>query len=164
MAVEYTYTVEVEQETTEICGYYASGDDAQDRADEQAIIDRVNSGDVWAWASVRVHAYATIDGVQYEGVSTWLGACSYADESDFCTPGSYFDDLCAEARADVESQKRWAVKLPDGSTFTRDESRQLAVLLVRRFGGLAAGTAAWRRALQNRASESDLKALIDGAG
>jgi len=66
----------------------ASGDDAEDKAYEDAILERLDAGDVWAWAQVEVRAsYADVDGADY------LGACSYEDEDDFRQPGGYFDDM-----------------------------------------------------------------------
>lgn len=77
----------------------ASGDDALDREVEDQIIARLDGGDVWAWAFVTVEArYAGLVGKDH------LGACSYNDEKDFRTPGGYFDDMKAEALADLQRQ------------------------------------------------------------
>lgn len=66
----------------------ASGDDAEDKACEDAILARLDRGDEWAWALVEVRA-------SFEGwkASDFLGACSYASEDDFRTPGGYFEDM-----------------------------------------------------------------------
>ena len=88
------FEVEAEPMDENPLGYFASGDDAQDRADEESIINRIADGDVWAWACVRVKA--TIG--EQSAYSTYLGACSYADEADFTGPnGDYYADLKQEA-------------------------------------------------------------------
>jgi hypothetical protein len=70
----------------------ASGDDPADRECEDSILERLENGDVWAWAYVEVRAsYAGVDGADY------LGCCSYEDEADFRRPGGYFDDMREEA-------------------------------------------------------------------
>jgi hypothetical protein len=66
----------------------ASGDNEFDKKVEDEIIERLDSGDVWAWASVEVKA-------KYKGLkaSDFLGACCYKDENDFKQPGGYYDDM-----------------------------------------------------------------------
>lgn len=85
---EVTFRIEAEFEELPVRGYFASGDDTADRADEDAILARVAQDDVWAWASVRV----TASWNGYQGSDT-LGACSYADEDEFTQPGDYYDDM-----------------------------------------------------------------------
>ena len=117
MTTEIDYEVEVEQDETEIRGNaIASGDDEGDREVEDALIDRVNRGDVWAWACVRV--IATIEGTDLRGESSWLGGCSYDSTRDFIdskftitdtatgevTHRGYYDDMCDEARDDLISK------------------------------------------------------------
>ena len=97
---EVTFSIEVEPDETPVRGNAcASGDDELDRETEDEITRRVNNGDVWAWACVRV--VATCEG--FRGESSYLGGCRYKGERDFSEPGGYFDDLCAEARADLET-------------------------------------------------------------
>ncbi len=75
----------------------ASGDDAEDKRVEDEIIERLNNGDVWAWASVKVTArWKGLEGTNY------LGGCSYVDEKDFKSPGGYYEDMKAEALADLK--------------------------------------------------------------
>lgn len=67
-----------------------SGNDGFDAEIEDEIIDRLDSGNVWAWCTIEVTA-------RYEGIpeivgSDHLGCCSYADEKDFRCDG-YFDDM-----------------------------------------------------------------------
>ncbi len=76
----------------------ASGDDAIDKECEDQIIARLESGDDWAWCMVVVEA-------RYHGLvgSDTLGCCSYQDEADF-RAGGYYDDMKAEALADLQRQ------------------------------------------------------------
>ena len=108
--MEIEYTLEVEPEIEAIRGSFASGDDEADRALEDALIARVDRGDVWAWACVRV--IATFPGTDLRGESSWLGGCSYDSAQDFetsrfeikdmatgeVTHRGYYDDMCDEAR------------------------------------------------------------------
>lgn len=75
-----------------------SGDITYDRLVENKIIDAVNSGDIWAWASVEVKG-------TYKGLtaSEYLGACSYGSEDDFRSDG-YFPDMCETVLSDLNSQ------------------------------------------------------------
>jgi len=74
----------------------ASGDDALDREVEQEILQRLNQGDIWAWAAVTVET----SWKSFRGIAT-LGCCSYESEEDFCQPDGYFDDLVSEALEDL---------------------------------------------------------------
>ena len=88
--VRFTITVEYEQ--TSVRGNaLASGDDEADRECEDAIIKRLDQGDVWAWCTV----FVTATWNEHEG-RTDLGCCSYDDEADF-KAGGYYDDMCSEA-------------------------------------------------------------------
>lgn len=97
-----SYSIEVEEDFIDVRGNaMCSGDDDFDREVEDAIIARLNDGDVWAWASVKVSArYDGIDGI--EGVD-YLGGCNYADEDDFKRDG-YYEDMCNCARDDLYAQ------------------------------------------------------------
>jgi hypothetical protein len=75
----------------------ASGDDAVDRAAEDAILERLDRGEIWAWCCVEVIAY--LDG-NFTGHDC-LGGCSYASEEDFKRDG-YYEDMQHEALADLE--------------------------------------------------------------
>ena len=74
-----------------------SGDDDFDKSVEDELIERLNDGDVWAWASVEVYASVEIGGVTVQGDSEYLGCCSYRDESDFVNNSGYYDDMKATA-------------------------------------------------------------------
>lgn len=94
---EVTIRLEAEPEFVPVEGNaMASGDDAFDREVEQGILNRINLGDVWAWAMVTV----TVSWGPFSA-SDHLGCCSYTDEKDFCQPGGYFDDMVYEALAEL---------------------------------------------------------------
>ena len=80
-----------------------SGDDDFDREVEHNVLCRLQQGDVWAWAAVTI----VVAWGQFEG-RAYLGCCSYADENDFRQPGCYFDDLVAEALAELNRSVREA--------------------------------------------------------
>jgi hypothetical protein len=71
----------------------ASGDDEEDRKYEDEILERLDNGDVWAWADVEVHVTLP-DG---RTGACRLGGCSYKDEADFKQDGGYYEDLVNEA-------------------------------------------------------------------
>jgi hypothetical protein len=108
-----TYRIEVEQDDTQVRGNaMASGDDAADKAVEDEILDRLDRGDVWAWAMVKV--VAECEG--FEGFDTLCGCC-YKDEADFKT-GGYFEQMKDQAFEDllnnmgeVEEQGKRAARL-----------------------------------------------------
>ena len=95
---EVAYTLEAEFDDIPVRGNaIVSGDDAEDKRIEDSILRRLENGDVWAWASVKVIAsWNGIEGVDY------LGACSYEDEDDFKQPGGYYEDMKAEALASLK--------------------------------------------------------------
>lgn len=71
-----------------------SGDEIQDKEVENEIIDRLESGDVWAWASVEVRATCSECGAHG---SDYLGACSYVDGEREFRNDAYFEDMCTTA-------------------------------------------------------------------
>jgi hypothetical protein len=91
-----SYTLEVCEEFVTVRGNaMASGDADFDWSVEDSILERLEEGDVWAWASVKVTA--TYDGVDGVEGTDYLGCCSYADEEDFKS-GGYYDIMKEEAR------------------------------------------------------------------
>lgn len=97
---EAKITVHAEQDDMPVRGNaLASGDDAQDKRVEDDIIERLDSGDVWAWASVEVRG--TWNGLE---ASAYLGCCCYEDESDFCKPGGYFPQMRDEVIDELTAQ------------------------------------------------------------
>ena len=72
----------------------ASGVKRIDREIEQEIFERLNRGDVWAWADVTV----TVSWGPFSAIDTF-GGCNYENEEEFRQPGGYFDDMVDEALA-----------------------------------------------------------------
>lgn len=106
-------TVVAEYDDIPVRGNFDSGDAEQDRALEDSILDRLDRGDVWAWAYVRVQA--TAGGVTGEDT---LGGCSYESEREFMQGGDYGQDMIKEARADL--RKKLTDLLADGE-FKHDQ-------------------------------------------
>lgn len=97
-----TITVTAEQDHIPVRGNaMASGDDAVDSEVEDEIIERLNNGDVWAWALVTVT-------VEFESLKAAesVGGCSYENEEDFKKNGGYDDmvDICL-AELNKKAQK-----------------------------------------------------------
>lgn len=91
-----TFTVEALPEDIPVRGNaMASGDPMADREVEDAILKRLEAGDVWAWCWIKVTGH---DG-ERSAVRT-LGACSYANEAAF-RADQYFNDLCEEISAEL---------------------------------------------------------------
>lgn len=102
----------VEQDELEVRGNaLASGDDAADRACEDEIIRRLESGDVWAWAWVECVARCEVDGIVFEG-SDSLGACSYDSRADFMRD-AYAKGMRERAIDDMRESMKHAVKRGD---------------------------------------------------
>lgn len=90
------YEVEFLPEDIPVRGNFtASGDDEADRRDEDAVIARLDRGDMLAWCIVEVTASLHRGGVSFKGVSR-LGGCSYSSEEEF-KGDAYFDDMKREA-------------------------------------------------------------------
>jgi hypothetical protein len=93
--IEITFMAE--EEDVEVRGNFDSGDAAADKALEDEIIARLDSGDIFAWFCARVR-------VTYRGIltaDTYLGACSYANEEDFKQDGGYFKQMVDECIAEI---------------------------------------------------------------
>lgn len=73
---EVMFTVELEEEGVPVRGnFMASGDDAADKADEDAIIERLNGGDTFAWCCLKVTAtWRTFSAHDYLGCCSFEGA------------------------------------------------------------------------------------------
>lgn len=78
----------------------ASGDDAADKADEDAVIARLEAGDDWAWAHVRLTGtcgdYSASDS---------LGGCTYKDERDFMSDDGYFGDMVQSVLESIHNKR-----------------------------------------------------------
>lgn len=77
-----------------------SGDKDLDQQEEQKVINDFNSGNPWAWCTIKVTAF--IDGCPVKGVD-YLGGCSYKSEDDFKKDG-YYEDMCQQAKDDLLNQ------------------------------------------------------------
>lgn len=89
---DVVFTVHISEDDIAVRGNaMASGDNAADKECEDAIIARLEAGDLWAWCCVEVRA-------TYKGheASDTLGCCSYIDEKDFRSD-AYFKDMCNTA-------------------------------------------------------------------
>lgn len=81
------WTIEAKQDDTPVRGNaMASGDDAIDKQVEDEILQRLDDGDVWAWALVKVTG--CLRGLKAE---TYVGGCNYSSEADFKADGCYED-------------------------------------------------------------------------
>lgn len=93
-----TVRLDIEEEDTPLDGNASAWGEPDDTTYANAIRARLEDGDVWAWAVVRV---TVTDGV-LEGTA-YLGGCTYADAADFCTNGP-LQYLIEEARDDWQAQ------------------------------------------------------------
>ena len=77
------FTIDAQEETISVYGNAIDSEDPEfDRKVENEILDRLERGDVWAWAAVTVTAhYGVFTGTDH------LGCCSYQDEDDFKAGG-----------------------------------------------------------------------------
>lgn len=95
--VQIKYRLEAFPEDISIEGnVLASGNSDEDRKAEQWVRDSLESGNEWAWCSVKVTAYIDLPGLDLEE-SDYLGACSYKSQRDF-EKGGYFEDMKLEAK------------------------------------------------------------------
>lgn len=89
------FKIECEPETQSVRGYFGYDTEAENKEAENAILAQLESGNEWAWCSVRVY-FEFSDGQRL--CSDWLGCCSYASEADFRDNSGYFDDMCGQIR------------------------------------------------------------------
>ena len=105
MLTKIIYEIEAEQDDIPVRGNaMVSGDERLDKEVEDSIIARLNHGDYWAWAVVKVTA--KIRNCDLEGVA-YLGCCTYEDEADF-EKCEYYEDMCFDARRDLVNQLKRA--------------------------------------------------------
>jgi len=109
---DVVFAVECLPEDIPVRGNVMASDEPElDKAEEDAIIRRLDSGDLWAWCCVKVTAtlectsqrkgYVPTD-VSLVGVD-YLGGCSYRNEGDF-REGGYFADMKENALEHLQSQ------------------------------------------------------------
>ena len=78
------------------------GDEELNREIRDGIEKRLEYGDIWAWASVKVSAsFGGLTGNAY------LGGCNYEDEADFRANG-HLKDMLEEALTDLLSEIKGA--------------------------------------------------------
>lgn len=86
--VEFTISVDYE----DLCVEESFEDTPDGKAMVKEIKERMGTGDVWAWCSIKVSA-------TWKGFKGWdcLGGCSYYDQEDFESDGGYYPQMKAEA-------------------------------------------------------------------
>jgi hypothetical protein len=97
---EAVITIECLEECARVRGNaIASGDDQIDRNTEDLLLEELDSGNQWAWCTVRVVAtWNELEGDDY------LGCCSYKDEQDFINNSGYFEDMKARALQELNEK------------------------------------------------------------
>lgn len=76
----------------------ASGDDAADKEAERKVREQLESGNEWAWCTVRVT-------LSWKGLSASesLACCSYSSENEF-REGFYFIFMCTDALNQLQNK------------------------------------------------------------
>jgi len=100
------FIIEIEMDHIEVRGNaVVSGDDEFDKKVEDEIIERLNNGDIWAWAAVTIKAqFGKFEGTDH------LGCCSYENEEDFKNDG-YYEDMKQLALDDLNRELQEAYNL-----------------------------------------------------
>lgn len=80
----------------------ASDNPKMDRLHENAILERIEAWDSWAWCTVKVSASfgSTLEGTAY------LGCCSYEGFEDFAAEDGYLPSLVQEAMDELLQEAR----------------------------------------------------------
>ena len=94
---QYTITIDAVQDDAAVIGNASAIDDATDMAIESEILERLASGEVWAWALVTV----TVEDEDGRSASVTLGGCSYADSRDFRNNSGYFEHMVRDCIAEL---------------------------------------------------------------
>lgn len=97
--MDVTYTLTCEPEFMPIRGNASAWDDEEDEKYAQWIEEQLENGNEWAWCIV----YVTADFDGLTGFSS-LGGCCYAGAEDFKASGGYYDDMKAEALANLKTR------------------------------------------------------------
>ena len=95
-AAEVEFSLEIVEEEGEVD--FDSGQPKRDKKIRKEILERLESGDSWAWCTVVVTAKRK----SWEGVDS-LGNCSYEDEADFCQEGGYYEGMKEYALEDLNN-------------------------------------------------------------
>lgn len=88
--------VECLPEDLQIKGNASAIDDETDAQVEREILEQLDSGNEWAWCTIKV----SLKWKGYEGTD-YLGACSYKSKKDFIEANDYFPDMVAIAFNDL---------------------------------------------------------------
>jgi hypothetical protein len=75
----------------------ASGDDAEDKAAEDAILADLESGNQWAWCHV-----VLTGSFKHLKTLSMLGCCSYSGEDDFKAEGGPYQDMKSEVLQELQ--------------------------------------------------------------
>jgi len=110
---EVEFDLEIMEDDVPVRGNaIVSGDDDLDKEVEDEILERLETGDLWAWCTVKVTAeWEAEDGRIFSG-EDYLGGCSYRDEEDFTEPGGYYDDMKEQAYAELLAEASGADPQP----------------------------------------------------
>lgn len=105
------YKLQIEPEDSPLWGNLARTDDvALDTLYENEIMNRIESGDDWAWCRVHVTAQigqsSFLPDIRLTG-DAYLGGCTYGNESQF-RESPCFEDMKAEALENLLTQLRAA--------------------------------------------------------
>lgn len=101
MENKYSVRINASQDDLPVRGNcIATEDEEFDKKVEDEILERLDNGDVWAWADVEVQATLP-DG---RTGSAYLGGCCYEDEADF-KRGGYYEGMILAAVEDAESKE-----------------------------------------------------------
>jgi hypothetical protein len=88
---EYDITLEAIPETVRVRGNASAWSEEEDKAYEDDILARLESGDIWAWFTAKV----TVRDSYGREASDYLGCCCYEDARDFKRGGYYLDMIKA---------------------------------------------------------------------
>jgi hypothetical protein len=92
------YRLEVTQDPSDFHGNASAVDEETDKAVETEIERRLDQGDLWAWADVKV----TAECEGFQGCD-YLGGCNYKDEAEFKF-GGYYEDMKKAALDDLKAR------------------------------------------------------------
>jgi hypothetical protein len=98
-AADVTFGIECLPSDIPIVGNCSAIDEDTDRETAEWITDQLDSGNEWAWCTVKV----TASWKSHEG-EAYLGGCSYKSEEDFKEPGGYWEQMKEEALDDLNQQ------------------------------------------------------------
>lgn len=77
----------------------ASGDDKEDKACEDGILEQLADGNIWAWCHIEVKGrFGDLEATDS------LGACSYKSREDFIAANDYYPDMRNTVLAQLQVQ------------------------------------------------------------